>query len=456
MNAPNKSQDAAGTSRHAHPRFSSNSSRASSLEHVYPKPQRAPPPPPNDHSEARSGYSNTASMHSIGSGSSRATHPRRGSLSRPSTRHGSDTFTQPYVSQSARELIEFLDEGPPAGDATSSPAVAAPTTPKKSTGLSYFPERIRKISRKQRASGTTNESEEALEISSPIGKLPKTAVSPPVRELIDFLDEGPSPTSDDLDASPSSSKTSSPNGGAFLGKLQALGRNGGRRTKPNGLSIGVPDRTSHPEPRLSPQSPGSRSDKSQPYISRSARELVNFLDEGPPPEVRKRHRGESSASAEAARSMSSLQRLRGMLSRGPGGNSPEGSSETELLISDPSQRSSVASSLEMFMLPIPGVFDDSGSPAISPSEAPQVVQHKSPEESALPHAPSAAEVSSSEAEAAATENIVSHDVPSTSMQESAVVLRLDQQERPSVSAAAPIVLVISSLVLYMLLSTPLT
>ena len=344
------------------------------------------------------------------------------------------------MSRAARELIEFLDEGPPEDDrlveGETDEIAARPSTPKKTSAFSRLPQRIRKISRRQKSMGENGLKENAPAL--PQAESPsKPLVSPDVRELIDFLDEGPP---EDVEPSPSSSKMSSPTK-VLRDKLDPLVRSS-RRQKPKNLSVDVPDLSTPREPRVSPHSADSRSSGSQPYISQSARDLVDFLNEGPPREVRKRRRQRdgSVASEESTRSMPSMQKLRSMLSRGPGpAMQGAGSESTELLVPSYTRPPSVVSSLDMYMLPLPGVFDDSpvyDGQAASPAGAHDLVQ------------PSA---EGEKMGAVASDGDADNSLDPSSRRARALAVA---QPTPAANIAASALVVFSSVMLYMLLSTP--
>lgn len=372
------------------------------------------------------------------------------------TRHGDSngpkttTSGQPYVSAGARELIEFLEEGPHEDSDEAAPdaqGAASTATSKRPLGLSRLPQRIVKIVRKREGSDarTRKESVQSPEPSSPQSQASssRSPVSQDVQVLIDFLDEGPP---EEEESSSIASKTSSgPASPTIFGKLPTLGR----RSRPKELNLSVTDDLPRAgtRPPPSPQSPGSSSDRSQPYISRSARELVAFLDEGPPPEIRKRQRDASVTSND---SMTSALRIREMFSRGRLAGPADSRSSA-------SRRQSYASSVDPF-LPLPiadstelNSRDDSSVIDISAANSEQLMPegHAEP-----PPPPSVAYLESVPGSSLAT----AHTSSQESRPRSPGVPQhgsVNQLQGPSVGAAAPVIVVLSSLALYMLLFSPL-
>lgn len=76
------------------------------------------------------------------------------------------------------------------------------------------------------------------------------------------------------------------------------------------------------ETETMPQTPASRRDPSRPYISKTARDLIDFLDEGPPMEMQMPHRNASMISLESSKSRSGG-RLHRMMSKLTLGGSSE-------------------------------------------------------------------------------------------------------------------------------------
>ncbi|KAI0089258.1 hypothetical protein BDY19DRAFT_1056842 [Irpex rosettiformis] len=136
-----------------------------------------------------------------------------------------------------------------------------------------------------------------------------------------------------------------------------------------------------PPPRT-PRTPSSKRDPSKPYISKSAKELIDFLDEGPPLELEPPHINASVISLESSKSKSGrLQRMMSKLSLGGSSEKLNGSSDTRR---SPSVNGTAPSSYILSSISsrngrqMPTVVIATPPPPPSSFSSPPTVSHPSP------------------------------------------------------------------------------
>lgn len=331
------------------------------------------------------------------------------------------------------------------------------TVLKPAARLRQIPGRLRKLSKKQQSPPDPIRLAKVPPDLNPNQRGLRRKVSEDIRDLVDFLDAGP-PEADESDP-PSSPMPQ--NSSSFLGRLQGTARTGWR-THPK--DVLPDDGPSSPNSPPAPQTPGSpESDRSQPYISKGARDFIQFLgelDDGP---TRRRARDGSIASANSSKSnLSPVKRLRGMISKTVAARDSTGSdplSDEERLLS----RRSSMSSLGMFALPLPTRNDGPDSEREeSKNIGPMTSKSRDAMQSGLiaPGGLSSSVVLSDE-----NAPLPSSPPPTSEQRQDPAEHQLptsnggsrslhDVPERVQLAAGVPVVLLLTSLALYMLLSTP--